>query len=260
MSPAEVKEFSEKKKKFSEDIETQIGIYVYGLKDPRTNRYFYIGKGTGDRVYNHLKSSGRSPKPDPKSEIIDEIRDANLQPTFDLIRWGLPNDEIAFAIEAAIIDTLNVDQLSNLVRGHGKGIGFGSLSEDQVKEQFLGEDFASSEPFVAFKLNRLWTPDLTTEELYEATRKMWRIGPRRDRAEYALAVSYGIVREVYKIGHFSAESRWESFTHNREGKPLKTKRWGFFGSVAADLQHLVNTNVSRLPQAIGQNPVFYINC
>ena len=131
---------------------------------------------------------------------------------------------------------------------------------DEVKEKFLGEDFVSSEPFVAFKLNRRWTPDLTAQELYEATRKMWRIGPRRDRAEYALAVSYGVVREVYKIGHFSSESRWEPFTHNREGKPLKTKRWGFVGNVAVDLQNLVNMNVSQLPQAIGQNPVFYINC
>ena len=52
--------------------------------------------------------------------------------------WSLSKKEeaVAFAIEAAIIDTLNVDQLSNLVRGHGRGAGFGMLSADQIKEKF----------------------------------------------------------------------------------------------------------------------------
>ena len=169
-------------------------------------------------------------------------------------------EEVAFAIEAAIIDTLNVDQLSNLVRGRGRGVGYRMLSEDEIREKFHGQDFASSDSFIAFKLNRLWTPDLTAEELYQATRKMWRIGARRNKANYALAVSYGIVREVYRIGNFSAESKWESFTSNREGTPLKTKRWGFVGTVAEDLKHLVNTKVNHLTNSNGQNPVFYINC
>ncbi len=245
---------------FPQQVIEQIGIYVYGLKDPRTNRYFYIGKGQGNRVYQHLALDDS--ESNPKTDLIKDIRAEGYEPTFDVIRWGLSKKEeaVAFAIEAAIIDTLNVDQLSNLVRGHGRGAGFGMLSADQIKEKFQGEDFVSREPCIAFKLNRMWTPDLTVEELYEATRKMWRIGARRNRAEFALAVSYGIVREVYKIGYFSGESRWEPFTRNRDGKPFKTKRWGFVGSVAEDLQHIVNTKVSHLPNAVGQNPVFYINC
>jgi len=247
---------------FPREVIEQIGIYVYGLKDPRTNQYFYIGKGQDNRVYHHLALDEPELESNPKTEKIEEIRAAGYEPTFDVIRWGLSESEepIAFAIEAAIIDTLNVDNLSNLVRGHGKGTGFGILSEDEIREKFQGEDFASGDTFIAFKLNRLWTPNLTADELYEVTRKMWRVGARRNKADYALAVSYGIVREVYEIGCFSAESRWEPFTKNRDGKPLKTRRWGFVGTISQDLQNLVNTKVSHLPNSGGQNPVFYINC
>ena len=42
-------------KKFSESVIKQLKHYVYGLKDPDyPNNYFYIGKGQGNRVFNHL--------------------------------------------------------------------------------------------------------------------------------------------------------------------------------------------------------------
>lgn len=40
---------------------------------------------------------------------------------------------------------------------------------------------------------------MTKRELYEATRVVWKIGERRNNAQYAMAVYQGIVREVYKI-------------------------------------------------------------
>ncbi|WP_263312590.1 hypothetical protein [Campylobacter sp. LR264d] len=38
-------------KEFSQEIIEQLGYYVYGLIDPRNGRYFYIGKGKGNRVF-----------------------------------------------------------------------------------------------------------------------------------------------------------------------------------------------------------------
>lgn len=38
------------------------GFYVYALIDPRNNQVFYIGKGTGNRVFSHEIESGKSPR------------------------------------------------------------------------------------------------------------------------------------------------------------------------------------------------------
>ena len=51
-------------------------FYVYALKDPREKpaKTFYVGKGTGNRVYEHLKESSDS----EKSRVINEIHQAGL--------------------------------------------------------------------------------------------------------------------------------------------------------------------------------------
>jgi hypothetical protein len=40
---------------------------------------------------------------------------------------------------------------------------------------------------------------MSAVELYDATRKSWRVGPRREQIEYAMAVYRGVIREVYQV-------------------------------------------------------------
>jgi hypothetical protein len=40
-------------------VEEELGWYVYALKDPRDGQVFYIGKGKGDRVFQHACYAGR---------------------------------------------------------------------------------------------------------------------------------------------------------------------------------------------------------
>ena len=44
-------------KKFPINIHKQTSSYIYALYDPREVLPFYAGRGVGDRVFNHFKSS-----------------------------------------------------------------------------------------------------------------------------------------------------------------------------------------------------------
>ena len=41
--------------KFSDETAERLGYYVYRLIDPRNGRTFYVGKGKGNRVFEHIK-------------------------------------------------------------------------------------------------------------------------------------------------------------------------------------------------------------
>lgn len=59
---------------------------------------------------------------------------------------------------------------------------------------------------VVFKITRSWRPDLSGEELYEATRGNWRIGQRRLHRMPSLALGYakGAIRSAYEIIEWQA--------------------------------------------------------
>ena len=44
------------------ELRSQLGCYVYMYIDPRDDLPFYVGKGIGDRVLDHMGESGESEK------------------------------------------------------------------------------------------------------------------------------------------------------------------------------------------------------
>ena len=111
---------------FSNDTIQKIGFYVYRLVDPRNGQTFYIGKGKGNRVFQHVLGAidyydGVDKKDidevnDPnKLRIIQEIREAGLDVIHIIQRWNLTERE-AFQVESALIDAF--PGLANIQRGH----------------------------------------------------------------------------------------------------------------------------------------------
>lgn len=38
---------------FKQSVKEALNFYVYALVDPRDKKIFYVGKGSGDRVFQH---------------------------------------------------------------------------------------------------------------------------------------------------------------------------------------------------------------
>jgi uncharacterized protein len=109
---------------------------------------------------------------------------------------------------------------------------------------------------ILITINQLYRSDMTTLELYEATRGIWKLGPRRNKAEYAMAVYQGIVREVYRIDEWYPAGTLDYQT--RDSSDFKgSGRWEFSGKVADDdiRKEYVGFSVGKS----GQNPIRYAN-
>lgn len=87
------------------------------------------------------------------------------------------------------------------------------------------------EPVILVRISRLYRDNMSAEELYEASRGVWRVGPRREGAKYALAVHDGIVREVYAIADWHPAGTISYSTRKKDELPLEG-RWEFDRSVA----------------------------
>lgn len=176
----------------------ELGYYVYLYVDPRTSQPFYVGKGTGNRVFSHLSDKSES----PKVAAIAEITAAGEKPRIELLAFGL-DEKTAFKLEAAAIDLIGFENLTNKVVGHGANKA-GRMTVEEVQARLAVEPIDHfDDPCVLIKLTDSY-PDSaarTDTELYDATRGMWsmNIENARERAKYALAVYGGIIREVYEV-------------------------------------------------------------
>jgi hypothetical protein len=94
---------------------------------------------------------------------------------------------------------------------------------------------------------------MSREELYEATRGTWRLGRRREQAEFAVAVYEGKVLEVYRIRRWHPAGTLPYRFRKRETLTYD-RRWEFEGEVAEDLHARY---VGRWVGKGGQNPVRY---
>ena len=85
--------------------------YVYGLVDPRNGHIFYIGKGRGDRGWQHRCDDDADTNGRKKRRISDIVR-AGLEPEVRLL-LRVPSEHVAYLIESALIAFL--PGLTNIV-------------------------------------------------------------------------------------------------------------------------------------------------
>ena len=236
---------------FSSSIIEQLGYYVYLLIDPKTNEVFYVGKGTGNRIFAHLNYALNFPKETDKLDTIRAIREKERQVKYLIHRHGLTEKE-ALEVEASLIDFIGLEDLTNEVSGHKTNYR-GQMTIAEVVAIYDSPQIEITEPALLIIVNRLFQRGMDEESLYEITRGNWVVGNRRDKARYAFAVNNGIVRQVYQI------QKW--FPATARSPHQKTRqRWRFEGVIAKELQYYVGGCVDNYITQGAQNPIKYINC
>ena len=244
----------------------QLHYYVYLLIDPRNEKPFYVGKGSGDRCFAHVEEAHKTEKDTskdyPKLRTIREIERSG-QVRIELLRWGLEGDEgeqTAYAIEAAAIDLLRLD-LDN--RASGLARGKGRISAEEVTSPLEPPRPTSTLAQTHAGANaRQFRVGMDEEALYVATRQWWRIGADRMKLgtprspEWAMAVYKGVVRAVYKI------ERWRPPSARQvAANPRLKGRWAFTGKLASEMTaRYAGSEVSAKLPVSAQNPIRYVNC
>lgn len=230
------------------DTRKALGIYVYALRDPRNGEVFYIGKGKGERILQHVAEAGNNPKSEKaKLKRIRDIEASGHEVEHLFLRTGIKTDEEAFAIEQAVIDAFlanratsnGASMLTNLVAGHEhQELGLASL-ETALAKHGKEKTPAIDRPVLVLKLNQKWEPDMNAQALLEVSRGVWGVGREiREKAEIALVISFGVIRGVYEID----KSAWQP-----TDQPEHKGKWVFNGkpATAPELVALIGTDMGE---------------
>ncbi len=219
---------------FSRTAREALGHYVYALVDPRDGTIFYVGKANANnRAFDHLHAASSE---HAMSKRIFEIREDGMEPQIDILRYGLSTEDVCFEVEAAIIDALGLENLTNAVRGHG--VDRGRQTAEGV-ERLHGskpvnvEDLTES--LMLFFISRTYSPTLSEQQLYDATRQFWYGVAARTRVpdpdlpyRTALAVVDSVIVRAYTVEAWLPGGATLS---SRATATLTSDRWEFVGQV-----------------------------
>ncbi len=238
-----------------EGVAEHLGYYVYLYIDPRNGRPFYVGKGKGERILFHLDDTRDS----AKVRLIAELKELDLLPRIEVLAHGLKDEETAFRIEAAAIDLLGMTELTNQVRGW-KSLQTGRMTLEELIGYYVAKPVTVIHPTLLIRINQLYRHNMSPKELYETTRGIWKLGERRFKVKFALAVFEGVVREVYEVQNWCPALTFAYST--RELSKLDAHgRWEFDGRVASDdiRDQYRHRSVQAYFRRGNQSPTVYVN-
>jgi len=252
---------------FTYEVSDQLGAYVYRLIDPRNNETFYVGKGRGNRVFQHaleadVKVDQSQDLMSPKLDLIREIKGEGKTVEYVIHRHGL-TDEVAFEVEAALIDAY--PKLSNAVSGrHASVKGLATVDEILYRYNLPPFKVSPGHRLLLITINKL-RGRRDKKVIHDLIRYAWPLTESRARrVDYVLAADRGVV-----VGAFKPD-RWQpaiaaDFAYIDENYADEPKRVAFHGNWAEpDIVDLyVGTHGKRIdPNEFkpSRNACRYINC
>lgn len=158
-----------------------------------------LGKGWGNRVFNHIKGIKDEDEDSEKIETIKAIQNAGLQVIHLILRHGLRDNLEALNIESALIDFIGLRNLDNKLGGINQDKGINNVLA--LQKRYSMEEFKENKdtpPFIIIKVREEVVNDRKSH--YEACRFAWKVGLEKVKSyKYALCVINGIVEGVFEV-------------------------------------------------------------
>jgi len=242
------------KDSFSPNVRKEIGHYVYLYIDPRDNTVFYIGKGQNNRVFDHLKDKNEN----EKVKRIAEIMESGQEPIIEILVHGIESDETIKKIEAAAIDLIGLQNLTNIQSGY-ESIKYGRKKLEEIESMYDGKLVEITEPAIMINICSTFRYGMEPIELYDATRSAWVVGTDREKAKYAMPVYGNVIQEVYEIKQwFEKGSTFNS--RLIESDISAEKRWEFVGKIAIEeIRNMYKLKKTDAFASGSSNPIKYLN-
>ena len=214
--------------RFPPGVTGQLNWYVYRLIDPRNGETFYVGKGQGDRIFQHAKGALSATKDEDTADLkfsrIKAIWAAGLDVGHVIHRHNIENEDVAFQIEAALIDAY--PGLTNEVSGHGSD-DYGCRHVEQIIAEYAAEPFEAREPLILISIARSYEEE--GKSIYDAVRGVWRVSVSKARNfKLVLAHRHGVVVGAFRPREWLPATK-DNFPWLAEDIP---DRFGFVGQPA----------------------------
>lgn len=283
---------------FSPAVCERIEYYIYALVDPRSKKVFYIGKGKGNRVFQHaqgvvkLMSLDENENEDTlKISTIKDILKEGLTPSYYILRHGISVDNIAvkhrkvaeketekekkdalsegiaFELESLLIDFLSSDlfvpgaELSNIQSGHDqKERGIKTVEEIQLLYDPEKADVRPEDGLIlVLSINNTYPQYKNDPDgVYRATRGTWVIG---DYERSRIKCVIGLYNGIVRGVFFP--KIWNKDSEYVTDKGWTVRRWSFTKQeeLTAEQQDLYDRTINKaLEVRFGSgNPVTYLN-
>ena len=227
---------------FPDEVIKQLKFYVYRLIDPRNGETFYVGKGQGNRIFAHAKGEfidSDSPDLEEREDAVDlnlqrikEILAVGLEVGHVVHRHGIERSDVAYEVEAALIDAY--PGLTSRVEGHGSG-DYGSRHVEEIIAYSTAEPFEVKDPLILVSISKSY---YSRNDVYDAVRSAWKINVSR-AGSYKLVLGHvrGLVVGAYRPEKWLEATR-ENFPgllaedepggRGFVGKPAETAIWNYY--------------------------------
>jgi uncharacterized protein len=241
-------------KKFSASSLKALGnYYVYALVDSRYNKIFYIGKGSGQRIFDHENEAHNTSNNSRKCRRIREIENEDHKIKKIIVAWDLTEEE-AHKIESSLISLVeyeNSKSLTNEQMGHRPQ----EIATVEEFEHVYGAKKISekklAEKVMIVKLNSSYKEGMSEDAIYAISHGNW-------VADIKKAQQADLVFGVYKtivVGVYKPES-WATCKGGSSNRRIYFNDPNYNSKTQYKKKYL-GKSIADFKKIKSQNPVFY---